>query len=152
MSFELSIIGITETRLKKETPSIHSILIDNYNIEHTPTESSCGGTLLYLSKKLIYKRRDDLMIYTPYCLESTFSKKSNIIVGCIYKHPCMDINDFTSIMSVLLQKINAENKSVFLLGDYNIDLIQSNNDTATSDFLNLLSFYNIHNHFANQNY
>ncbi|MBY0580760.1 MAG: hypothetical protein K2P53_03665 [Rickettsiales bacterium] len=149
MSFELSIIGITETRLKKETPSIHPIFIDNYNIEHTPTESSCGGTLLYLSKKLIYKRRDDLMIYTPYCLESTFveiifSKKTNIIVGCIYKHPCMDTNDFTSIMSALLQKINSENKSVFLLGDYNIDLIQSNNDTATSDFLNLLSFHNIH--------
>jgi hypothetical protein len=148
INFEISIIGITETRLKKDSPPTHPIIIKNYNFEHTPTESSCGGTLLYLSNKLIYKRRDDLIIYAPNYLESTFveiifSKKSNVIVGCIYRHPSMDIKEFNNKMSILLQKISNENKSVFLLGDFNIDLIQSNSDIATSDFLNLLTSYNI---------
>ena len=48
------------------------------------------------------------------------SRKSNIIVGCLYKHPTMDVSDFNkNYLNILLDKLSKENKQVFLLGDFN---------------------------------
>ena len=68
-----------------------------------------------------------------------------MIVGCIYKHPALQINDFKSdFISPLSLKLQKESsKRIFLLGDSNIDLLKYelsdsiNNfiDTLTSNFL-----------------
>ena len=55
-------------------------------------EANAGGTLIYIRNHLSYKTRIDLNIYKSFELESTFTeicttKKTNIIIGCIYKHP-----------------------------------------------------------------
>ena len=49
-----------------------------------------------------------------------------MIVGCIYKHPKLQINDFKSdFISPLLLKLQKESsKRNFLLGDLNIDLLK----------------------------
>ena len=55
-------------------------------------------------------------IYKKFELESTFieiinPRKSNIIVGVIYKHPKMDVTDFNNnFLNNLLKKINQEQK------------------------------------------
>ena len=46
------IIGISETRLKKTQETITNIQLENYNIEHVPTESANGGVLLYIKKSI----------------------------------------------------------------------------------------------------
>ena len=63
INLKFDIIGITETRLKKN--SIRNINIDlkGYTIEHTPTEANCGGALLYINNTLNYTVRNDLRIY-----------------------------------------------------------------------------------------
>ena len=43
-----------------------------YSHESCPTESAAGGTLLYISNNLSYKRRNDLCIYKSTELEATF--------------------------------------------------------------------------------
>ena len=73
--------------------------LDNYYFEFTPTETSAGGTLLYIANHLSYKCRNNLNIYKMNELGSTFieiddPRKSNIIVGVIYRHPSMDLADF----------------------------------------------------------
>ena len=50
------IIGISETRLKKTQETITNIQLENYNIEHVPTESANGGVLLYIKKSINYKQ------------------------------------------------------------------------------------------------
>ena len=60
-----------------------------------PTESSAGGTLLYMAIHVSYKPHPDINIYKVNQLKSTFieiinPKKSNIVIGCLYKHPNMD--------------------------------------------------------------
>ena len=67
-------------------------------------------------------------IYKKIELVSTFveminPEKSNIIVGTIYRHPKMDVTEFDNILNNLLKKINQEQKTVFLLGDFNFDLM-----------------------------
>ena len=122
-------IAITDTRIKENVSKTYNLSFKNYSIEFTPTESSAGGTLLYIANHLSYKPCQDLNIYKKNELESTFieirnPKKSNIIVGTIHKHPSMDLTHFNSnYVNSLLEKISKEQKSVFLLGDFNINLM-----------------------------
>ena len=73
-SFNLNfnVICITESRITKSNLPTSNKHIPGYNIEKTPTKSSAGGTLIYISKKLSYRNRPDLQIYHPKHLESTF--------------------------------------------------------------------------------
>ena len=67
-------------------------------------------------------------------------KKSSIIVGTIYKHPSMDLTDFNSnYLNSLLEKISKEQKSVFLLGDFNNNLMNCNVRNPTNEFLDSLA-------------
>ena len=92
------IIAISETRITKNVSLLNNLNLNNYSFEFTPTETSAGGTLLYIANHLSYKCRNDLNIYKKNQLESTFieianPKKSNIIVRVICRHPCMDLAD-----------------------------------------------------------
>ena len=65
----------------------------------------------------IHNTRSDLNIYKKFEFESTFveiinPKKSNTILGTIYRHPKMDETKFNNILNNLLKKINQEEKSV----------------------------------------
>ena len=93
--------------------------MNNFSFEFTPTESSAGGTLLYVANYLSYNPRLGLHIYKSNELESTFievlnPKKSNIIIDCIYKHSSMDLNDFnTNYLNNFLYKVSKEQKICF---------------------------------------
>ena len=145
LNHNFDIIGITETRLKKGPSSPNNLNIENYSIEETLTESSAGGTRLYISNKLAYKPRFDLQIYKKGHLESSFieiinDKSPNTIIGCIYRHPSMPLQEFNEDhMEVVIQKLSKEqNKQVFLMGDINVDLLKASQDKHSSIFLNIL--------------
>ena len=116
----------------KNTSVTQNIELSNYSFKHTPTESSAGGTLLYIANHLSYKTCSDLNTYKTVELESTFveisnPKKSNIIVGTIYRHPKMDV------------KKKIKNKTPFLLGAFNIDLMHYNEHKPTNEFFDSLA-------------
>ena len=119
--------------------------LKNYSVEFTPTETSAGGTLLYIANHLSYNCRNDPNIYKKSELESTFTeivnpRKSNIIVGVIYRYPSMDLNDFNcNYLNKLLKNITKEQKSVFLLGDFNVNLLNYNEHNQTNEFLDSLA-------------
>ena len=86
-----------------------------------------------------------MKIYKKFELESTFieiinPRKSNIIVGVTYKYPKMDVTDFhNNFLNNLLKKINQEQKKVFLLGDFNIDLMHYNELKPINEVLDSLA-------------
>ena len=88
---------------------------------------SAGGTLLYIGNHLSKKLRKDPSIFKPFELESTFikicyPKKANIVTGCIYKHPNINLNEFNEYyLNDFLDKLSIENKTVLLFGDFNIN-------------------------------
>ena len=57
------IIAISETRVTKNISLLNNLNFNNYSFEFTPTETSAGGTLLYIANHLSYKCRNDLNIY-----------------------------------------------------------------------------------------
>ena len=71
------IIAISETRILKNTKIVKNINIPNFSYEFTPTESTAGGTLIYIADHLAYQKRNDLTIYAKNYLESTFIEITN---------------------------------------------------------------------------
>ena len=110
-----------------------------------PIEANAGGTLIYIRNHLSYKTRNDLKIYKSFATESTFieicnPKKTNIIIGCSYKHPNMNINEFNDdYLNELLDKLSKENRIIFLLGDFNINLLNYDIHPPINEFLDSLS-------------
>ena len=88
---------------------------------------------------------NDQNIYKKSSLESLFvetinSKKSNIIVGVIYRHRSMDVVDFSkNYLNRLSDKILKEVKNIFLLFDFDINLLRFNDPRPTNDFFESLA-------------
>ena len=138
------IIAVYETRISNKTCLSCNINLKNYSFESNPTESSATGTLLYISNRLSYKPRIDLNILKKYQVESTFieiinTKKANTVVGCVYKHPNMDVLEVNNHLKQMLEKVSEEQKQIFLLGHFNINLLNCNVRQATNRFLDSLA-------------
>ena len=132
---KIDIIAIIKTRITKQVSLLNNLNLNNYSFEFTPTKTSASGTLLDIANHLSYKCRNDLYIYKKNELESAFigtdnPRKSNIIVGVIYKHPSMDLTDYFNYnyLNKLLENISKEQKSIFLLGDFNVNFLNYNED------------------------
>ena len=99
--------------------------------------------MLYINKRHSYKTRPDLSIYKPNKFESVFvevvfPKKSNLIVGCIYKtYMQIFIRTFNDhCPNPLLDNLSKEaNKIIVFLGDFNIALLNFDTSENASTFL-----------------
>ena len=101
--------------------------------------------LLYSACHLRYKPHPDLNIYKANQLESTFveiinPQKSNISIGCLYKHPNMDVSDFkNNYLKQIFEISSKEQKQVFLLGDFNKNLLNYDDHQPSNVFLDSLA-------------
>ena len=129
LKVSFNIICISESRISRHNLPTININRPGYNIEHTPTESKAGGTLMYISEKIGYKIRSDLNIYNPKQLESIFIEilRPDLpggIVGTTYKHPSTSVSTFNAeFFAPLLKNLNKENKELILTGDFNVNLL-----------------------------
>ena len=61
-------------------------------------------------------------------------------MGVIYRHPSIDLADFNcNSLNKLLDNISKEQKSIFLLGDFNVNLFNYNEHNQTNEFLDSLA-------------
>ena len=96
---------------------------------------------MLLNGRLESKVRHDLKVLLNGCLEpifieNNFDKKKNVIVGLIYRHPHMPINDFCdNFLIECLNKIVLLDNTCILMGDFYIDLLRSHANIVTSKFL-----------------
>ena len=90
-----------------------------YAFEYTTTESSKGGTLIYIDIDITYKVRNDLKICKSKEIESTFieiieAKSKSKIIGCIYKHLKVCVSEFTNdFINPLLEILATEKKEIY---------------------------------------
>lgn len=147
VNHKFKFIGISETRILKNREPALDFSIPGYSNVSTPTESSAGGVMLYISNSFAFKPRPDLdsCLYLSKLLESVFVEidipnKPNIIAGVIYRHPSMSVKHFNSeFLDPFLHKVGTENRQIILLGDFNVNLLDYEGDTDASSFLDSLS-------------
>ena len=60
---KIDIIAISETRITKQVSLLNNLDLNNYSFEFNPTETSAGGTPLYIANHLSYKCCNNLNIY-----------------------------------------------------------------------------------------
>ena len=73
-------------------------------------------------------------------IEIVNPRKSNIIVRVIYRHPSMDLADFNyNYLNKPLENISKKQKSIFLLGDFNVNFLNYNEHNETNEILDSLA-------------
>ena len=146
LKFKFDVIGISETKIKKGSDPKYDLKISGYKHFHTPSEANKGGVIIYVLEKYDTKpcKNLDKIMYKSHLLESCFIEivvpnKKNIIIGCIYRHPSMNLSDFNDDhLSPLLEQFS-DKKHTFLLGDFNVDLMNTDQDSKTTDYFDLLT-------------
>ena len=104
-----------------------------------------GGVSLFMKENIRYIDRDDLLHMNDYieCVFIELEKGemglgSNAVIGVIYRPPGTEIKIFNEHLQGILQSINSENKKCYLLGDYNINLLNIDKHTDTNEFLDMM--------------
>ena len=138
LNIKFSVVGITETWLRDSSPGVS---IDGYNFVYkNRLARSGGGVGLYVSDNLDYRIRTDICANEDEVMESLFIEiirphERNVIVGIIYRPPDQNVNDFVSRMNDVLGEISRDNKTCYLMGDFNLNLLNNENHNATGEFL-----------------
>ena len=132
------VIGISETWLQNADDFVD---LKGYNFVHNYRHGWVGG--LYFDHSLNYKTCGDLNCYDCEYVESLFleicvPKGKDIIVGIIYRPPSQNAIDFVQYIHLLMTKISKENKLVYLMGDFNLNLLNHHCHQPTSEFLDIM--------------
>ena len=86
-----------------------------------------------------------LVVESPYFLKTVLSIpyecQKNIVIGVIHRIPNTNMMDFNATMANALEQLRMENKLVYIMGDYNIDLLNSEKHDVLycNEFLPLIS-------------
>ena len=68
-------------------------------------------------------------------MEINRPKEKNIVVGGVYRPPNQNLQDFMNSLDSLLASISKENKICYVLGDWNLDLINHHCHDSTGELL-----------------
>ena len=140
------VIGISESKQLINQNFKINVNLEGCHLHSQPTKSSHGGVVMYVNKHLDYTVRDDLSViedeYETLWIEiKTGSKAKNILCCCVYRHPNTDPKKFVDYMDNVFSKLSKANKSVFLMGDFNVNLLSYETHSDTNDFINSMVYY-----------
>ena len=150
-SSDLDIIAITETSQQINNLNFKTnVSLDGYTMTSTHSNSQKGGTCIYRKNKFDAIEREDIKIINNHFESNWIEIKNknckNVIVGCIYRHPHdnLDIyNSFLEYLEITFNKLNKENKEVYLCGDFNSDILKIDYQNSYKRFYNLLLSYGL---------
>ena len=71
-------------------------------------------------------------------VKSAAGTNQDVVVGQIYRPPNTNVDLFNECISSILQRVKRENKILYLLGDYNINILNADTHTSTSEFLEIM--------------
>ena len=142
LDFSFDIICISESKIQENAEPKSSIDLAGYQPPlSTPTVAKKGGILIYVKNGITFKPRPDLSFYKAKELESFFIEiinptSKNTIVGVVYRHPSMNAKLFNNeYLRSLLTNLSKEDKSKYIAGDFNFDLLKTSNHIDSFDFL-----------------
>ena len=80
----------------------------------------------------------DLETIESLFVEITLPHGENIIVGSVYRPPNQNTALFLDKFNDILSRISKDNKQCYVMGDFNLDLLQYNHHTPTQEFIDIL--------------
>lgn len=143
-SFYPEIIGLNEIRLHQEYTTLYEI--SGYNGYFNVRNVHGGGVAMFLKDDIISEKVPEFTVSLPHIETlsvATKQKFSRAIYICIYRPPNGKFSEFYESLQDILSEINTSHKykSIFVLGDLNIDMLKPAANTI--DFINLMYSYSL---------
>ena len=112
-----------------------------YQFISQPSQSNAGGVGFFISGNWIFFVRNDLsestIGYETLWIEIQCNLRHNLICSVIYRHPNSDLESFLSALNATIDKINCENKYCIMMGDFNIDHLNSDSHLNTDEIFHI---------------
>ena len=136
-----NLIGITETWLSERNCDLYNIEGYNHVFSHRERKAG-GGVSLYIDNKFEYKERKDLSVSNSAheslwveILDPNLPNEAKKLIGVIYRIPGSDIEVLNKYLKEIFYK--ERDSQIIHMGDYNINLLNSEIHNLTNDFLNV---------------
>ena len=71
-------------------------------------------------------------------IEIVKPQRKSIVTGVIYRPPNQNVDEFLTMTNELLSRISKENKVCYLMGDFNLNLMNHQSHSVTGEFLDAL--------------
>ena len=141
------VIALSETWLPIYNDLNH-FKISNYIMYNTFRSDRCGGGVaLYIKQSLQCSLIKQFSTSIPMLLERlaveiTIQGNKNIVIGCMYRSPNGDFNKFNEYVDMFLNY--NKNKTIFVCGDFNVNLLNHGQHQLTDNFLDILHGYGLY--------
>ena len=123
---KLDVLALNETRLDSSI-SDDLMSIEGYDILRSDRKRNGGGVCIYVRCHVNYETRPDLIPndLEAVCLEIKQANSKSFIFSSVHRPPNTTVETFSKIER-LIQLVDNENKEVYMLGDLNCNLLDSN--------------------------
>ena len=144
LDFNFSVMGITETKIRDNKISNFNPEVPGYNFEFVPTPLASGGVGMYIRNDLRYSvlEKCSNIAFQALWVEIQISNGKNIICGVLYRQHNSP-ESFQNYFEDTIHKFTASssNKSIYIMGDFNIDLLKAQVCDFAQNFLFTLQSY-----------
>lgn len=112
-----------------------------------------GAHFFYIDSHMFYKLFLDINIYEANQIESIFveiikPKQSDTVIDCRFGHPNIEVLDFeNNNFGQIFEITSKERKQVFLICDFNINILNYNDYQPTNVFLDSLASHSVIKYF-----
>lgn len=142
LAVKFDVIALSETWLSPENCHLPYISHQYNHIYNTRNHRAGGGVSLFIDKKYTFVQIADLTISNE-SMECIFTQinpltptTNPIVIGCVYRPPNTDIPTFLTHLTDILQHPKIQNKTCYILGDFNFNLLNHDSHSPTADFIN----------------
>ncbi|KAL7382736.1 hypothetical protein ABVT39_027076 [Epinephelus coioides] len=136
---KFTVIAISETWLSEEQTAL--VEIEGYEMYHmNRKQKKGGGVAVYIEKTYRSKTIKDMSeaisnVMECITVEIETEKSKNILISCVYRAPGSCVEVFKEKLLSIYEKVN-KNKLFFACGDFNIDLLNPQENSNTKEFIN----------------
>ena len=143
LDLNFTVIGLTETWLSSDTVDCYSI--DTYqHFSRYRVNRRGGGVSLFINQNISAFARiefssisDDMETIFVEMSKDDIGMDKNVVIGLVYRPPNRNVELFNEKVVRILDDLNKENKYVYIMGDFNINLLDSKHE-ATSQFIDII--------------
>src|SRR5688572_1861759 len=141
----IDILAITETWLEESTTD--STQITGYSLIHKvrSTGRGGGGVGFAIKNHIKYSEMEiptncrSHLTYEALLLRFPQADGSYFVIGVVYRPPGTDVRAFNDEFVQLLSVLTTKTRDIYILGDFNIDLLKAQDHPPTSKFLDIMS-------------
>ena len=142
LKINFDVIGVSETCNSFDNPTKTNVEIPGYSYFPSQSHTQNGGVALYVKSGFTPIPRPDLCMdstdFESVWVEVDNKQGKNYLFCCVYRHPTSTFDTFNEYLQEVLPNPAVFNKNVFILGDFNINLLNYNSSTAIANYVNFL--------------